>query len=743
MKVPWRRPVLIAIASCAAAFPLRIQLDFGHGSSLPILNEAALAKGGGDSGNNGGGNGNGGNSGGKGDSGNGNGGAGGQGNGGANGNNGGGGSKGGPGDSGGNAGGQGNAGSSGNGSNGGKGNSGGNAGSQGNAGTNGNGNSRGGNDSGATGNGGGKSNGSSGGNAGNGNGNGGSSGKGNSNGGGIGGGASRGNSGGTGGGLGRGNSAGDVSGTNVGRGNSVGGGVDASAGAGKGNSPSSGNGGTANPGNGGKAGSSTGVSAGAGGSKANPQAGGLGVGNASSGKSPQANDRTQRNNGKAPASRSKAAVASPERPGQVKAAARPQAAKAAQPVKARPRQVIPVVEEIDRRPKPRRSTRSIVASGLSQEDLDRLTAEGFRVEARTRGSIAPQVIRLQVPAGLSVARARELVRLADARALVDFDQFYYLDEHHAACTGAECQVPSPVNWASLVNWSDADTPRCGPAPLIGLIDTGVNVEHAALKGQAVEVISLPERRAMASLQDHGTAVAALLVGRPTSQTPGLLPGARIVAVDAFYRDGGTADRTDVMTLVAAIEALAERGVRVMNMSLSGPSNEVLQKAIAAAQAKGIVIVAAAGNNGAGAEPSYPAAYPGVVAVTAIDNDLNVYRRATRGPYVDLSAPGVNVWTASAKGSAMLRTGTSYAVPFVSAAASLVLAWNPALDAKAVQSQLEAHTRDLGQPGRDPTFGVGLIQMSGLCKQPVEAPTVASGPEPSSAASYQEQFVDIP
>jgi subtilisin family serine protease len=336
-----------------------------------------------------------------------------------------------------------------------------------------------------------------------------------------------------------------------------------------------------------------------------------------------------------------------------------------------------------------------------------------------------------------------LVRLADARASVDFDQFYYLDEHHAACTGAECQVPSPVNWASLVNWSDADTPQCGPAPLIGLIDTGVNVEHAALKGQAVEVISLPERRAMASLQDHGTAVAALLVGRPTSQTPGLLPGARIVAVDAFYRDGGTADRTDVMTLVAAIEALAERGVKVMNMSLSGPSNEVLQKAIAAAQAKGIVIVAAAGNNGAGAEPSYPAAYPGVVAVTAIDNDLNVYRRATRGPYVDLSAPGVNVWTASAKGSAMLRTGTSYAVPFVSAAASLVLAWNPSLDAKAVQSQLEAHTRDLGQPGRDPTFGVGLIQMSGLCKQPVAAPAVASGPQPSSAASYQEQFVDRP
>jgi len=71
-------------------------------------------------------------------------------------------------------------------------------------------------------------------------------------------------------------------------------------------------------------------------------------------------------------------------------------------------------------------------------------------------------------------------------------------------------------------------------------------------------------------------------------------------------------------------------VRVVNMSLSGPPNEVLKRAIASAQAKGMVIVAAAGNNGAGAGPSYPAAYPGVIAVTAVDRNLDVYRRATQG-----------------------------------------------------------------------------------------------------------------
>jgi subtilisin family serine protease len=218
----------------------------------------------------------------------------------------------------------------------------------------------------------------------------------------------------------------------------------------------------------------------------------------------------------------------------------------------------------------------------------------------------------------------------DLTTKVDFDQFYYLDESTSACMGAECQSSSLLDWASLVKWSGLNTSQYGLAPLIGVIDTGINVEHDALRDQAIEIVAQPARRAVASLQDHGTAVAALLVGRQGSKTPGLLPDAWLVAVDAFYRDGSTADRTDVTSLVEALKVLAERGVRVINMSLSGPANEVLQKAIAAAQAKGIVIVAAAGNNGAGAEPSYPAAYPGVVAVTAVDHELNVYRRATQG-----------------------------------------------------------------------------------------------------------------
>jgi len=303
-----------------------------------------------------------------------------------------------------------------------------------------------------------------------------------------------------------------------------------------------------------------------------------------------------------------------------------------------------------------------VAAGLTPDSLARLNALGFRTEMQTRGTIA-NVVRLVPPKGVSLAQAQRRVRMVDAKATADLDHYYYTDEG-PGCTGPACEA------ASLVGWNLPDARQCGPVPSIGLIDTGIDRDHEALKGQSIEILSIPKLGGSPSQRDHGTAMAALLIGRSDSSAPGLLPEASVVAVDAFRRDEGTADRTDVTSLVVALEALAERNVRVVNMSLSGPPNEVLRSAVAAAQAKGMIIVAAAGNKGAGAEPSYPAAYPGVIAVTAVDRNLNVYRRATRGEYVDLSAPGVDLWVAASGHGGTVKSGTSYAVPFVAAAAAV-------------------------------------------------------------------------
>lgn len=325
---------------------------------------------------------------------------------------------------------------------------------------------------------------------------------------------------------------------------------------------------------------------------------------------------------------------------------------------------------------------------------------------QTKGTLV-SVVRLIPPRGMSLGEAQRKVHVVDASAAADFDHYYYTDEG-SVCTGPSCEA------ISLVGWSGSASKQCGPVPTIGLIDTGIKREHDALKGQSIEVLSGLELRGEPSQRDHGTAVAAILVGRSGSSTPGLLPDAHLLAVDAFYRDGGTADRTDVITLVKALEVLAERNVRIINMSLSGSPNEVLKRAIASAQAKGMIIVAAAGNNGAGAEPSYPAAYPGVIAVTAVDRKLDVYSRATQGEYIDLAAPGVNLWVAAPDGGGTIKSGTSYAVPFISAAAAILSASSDTLTADHLQATLESSTLDLGAPGRDKTYGYGLLQAAKLC-----------------------------
>ncbi len=112
-------------------------------------------------------------------------------------------------------------------------------------------------------------------------------------------------------------------------------------------------------------------------------------------------------------------------------------------------------------------------------------------------------------------------------------------------------------------------------------------------------------------------MAALIAGAPDGPAPGLLPHAEIVAVDAFHRAGGE-DAADAYDVVRALDRLAEHDVDIINLSLAGPDNDVLEEAVAAMAARGVVLVAAAGNAGPRAPPQFPAAYRNVVAVTAAD-----------------------------------------------------------------------------------------------------------------------------
>ena len=355
-------------------------------------------------------------------------------------------------------------------------------------------------------------------------------------------------------------------------------------------------------------------------------------------------------------------------------------------------------------PAPTEAPGELVVAEITGADLDRVIADGFSLIARaTLASLGGEIARLTAPEGLDLDAARERIRLIAPAARVDANHFYRPVE--MPCKQGDCPPFEMIGWA-------VPPESCGLPATIGMIDTLVNVEHEALRDQSVEILGVLSEGDSASAAVHGTAIAALLVGDGATRTPGLLPNARLVAVEAFHRDGW-GDAADVFKITRGLDALSERGVRVVNMSFAGPPNDILERSVALAVSRGSVLLAAAGNSGPAAPPAYPGAYPEVIAVTAVDRSQQVYRQAGRGGHIAFAAPGVRIWTAASISGGRFRSGTSYAVPFVSATVAAHLARHPETTRADIMSVLSAASVDLGETGRDPIFGFGVVK-AGLC-----------------------------
>ena len=375
------------------------------------------------------------------------------------------------------------------------------------------------------------------------------------------------------------------------------------------------------------------------------------------------------------------------------------------------------------RPAPRanQATGEIVATGLEDDDIARLVELGYSVLSRQQLQTPPStLVRFRVRSGVSLDEARSEVTGISAAARADFNHYYRTSAPVTPApspSGADCSGPGCAA-RKLICWPIAPGGRdgCGAGARIGLIDTGINPDHLAFKGGRLEVVASPVEAegVRKSSRRHGTAVASILIGSDESRTPGLLPEATVIAVDAFYRGKGNDERSDLFTLVKAIDLVSQRDVSIINMSLSGPPNAVLEQTMANLEKGNIIVVAAAGNMGPKAEPVYPAAYPGVIAVTAVDHRGRIYRRAGRGEHIDISGPGVEVWIAASISGARFATGTSYAVPFITAATALALEEPGRLGHDEVLAMLAQGALDLGAPGRDDVYGHGLLQAAGLC-----------------------------
>ena len=364
-------------------------------------------------------------------------------------------------------------------------------------------------------------------------------------------------------------------------------------------------------------------------------------------------------------------------------------------------------------PRPASVPDEVVVLDLPAATLDILRAEGFAEIAADRlERVGRTVTRLRIPSGVTLAEARDRVRALPGGEAADLNHFYRVGsgDQPEECRHENCRAQD------LIGWQARGSCRAGLP--IGVIDTGVNAEHEILEGARIEVTRIADPTLDPSQAVHGTAVVSLLAGAEESRVPGLVPEAEVVAVDVFSRAAGD-ERADLGVLLEGLDLLLAREVRVINLSLAGPENAVLSAALdAVVAADRTVLVAAAGNGGPALEPAWPAAHPGVIAVTAVDARGRIYRDAQRGVEIDLAAPGVGLLAATSIRGARGKSGTSYAVPFVTAAAALILSREPELGAAAVAERLKAGARDLGAEGVDEVFGAGLLDVTGLCDAPV-------------------------
>ena len=232
--------------------------------------------------------------------------------------------------------------------------------------------------------------------------------------------------------------------------------------------------------------------------------------------------------------------------------------------------------------------------------------------------------------------------------------------------------------------------------VVGVIDGGVAGDIATQRGFAA---GAPRA------SDHGTAIVSLITGQ--GKVRGAAPGARVLAADVYGTDPAGGNAT---AIAKALGWLVGQRVPVVTISLVGPANPLLARVVAAAQARGVMIVAAVGNDGPAAPPGYPASYPGVIAVTGVDSRNRVLIEAARATHLDYAAPGADMLASTADGKAVAVRGTSFAAPLVAATiARLYPATDPGKRSDTI-ARIDAGAKRLGA-----RFGRGLV--CGDCRTP--------------------------
>ncbi len=308
-----------------------------------------------------------------------------------------------------------------------------------------------------------------------------------------------------------------------------------------------------------------------------------------------------------------------------------------------------------------------LALDANDEMLARARATGFEVVRHEADAFGTSIAQLRDARARAPARGMRALREAMPGATIEYHHLYLAAAPSAADNAVTTGGPSRIR--------------------AGLVDGGVDTKAAGLSNVTVHRHGCDGRVVP---QRHGTQVAIRLASGASGD---------VFAADAWcgMRAGG-----DTLGVIDALRWMAKERVPVINLSLVGPDNAALKRTVDALTSRGFVLVAAAGNDGPAAPPRYPAAYPPVIAVGALDARQRPLPESASGAHLDFCAEGVVARDAR---------GTSFAAPIVANAIARdlvdVATPSPARAAQALR-RLEGIAVDVASPGRDARCGAGAI-----------------------------------
>jgi subtilisin family serine protease len=337
----------------------------------------------------------------------------------------------------------------------------------------------------------------------------------------------------------------------------------------------------------------------------------------------------------------------------------------------------------------------VLAFSPSDALLEKLRAAGFSVlRERALEGLDGRIVVLKAPDGMSTRRALKRLKALDPEGVYDFNHVYtdsglisnsIIADQTADAGGTPAQTAASVSGTASA----------------GLVDSGVDTTHPVFRDIVIHQHGCGGTPVPAA---HGTAVASLMIGR-SPRFHGAAPGSELYAADVYcgLPTGGAVD-----AVADALAWLVREHVPVINVSLVGPPNVMLENVVRMVIARGHVIVAAVGNDGPAAPPLYPASYPDVVGVTAVDAHQRALIEAGRGRQVKFAAPGADMAAANPSQTFASVRGTSFASPIVAGLLTQQLHEPNKAAAEQAIADLARRALDLGAPGPDPIYGFGLV-----------------------------------